>query len=49
MKVLVYQPQNHLRAGTSIICNNTGGLVDQVDESNSWGIGINPKVRKLSG
>ena len=38
-----------LAAGTPIICNKTGGLVDQVDESNTWGIGINPKVRKLSG
>ena len=38
-----------LASGTPIICNNTGGLVDQVDDSNTWGIGINPKVRKLSG
>ena len=38
-----------LSAGTPIICNKTGGLSDQIDDDNTWGIGITPQIRKLSG
>lgn len=38
-----------LAAGTPIICNKTGGLSDQLSKTNTGGVGITPKVRKLSG
>jgi len=38
-----------LSAGTPIIVNKTGGLSEQIDSDNSWGIGISPKVRNLIG
>ena len=38
-----------LACETPIICNKTGGLVDQVNEENSWGIGIEPDVSRLLG
>ncbi len=38
-----------LSAGTPIIVNKSGGLSEQIDDENTWGIGINPKVRNLIG
>jgi len=38
-----------LAAETPIICNRTGGLSDQIDADNTWGIGLNPDTRKLTG
>ena len=38
-----------LSAGTPIICNKTGGLLDQITDECEWAIGVEPKIRKLSG
>tara|TARA_A200000113_G_C8847297_1_gene349058 strand:- start:207 stop:1463 length:1257 start_codon:yes stop_codon:yes gene_type:complete len=38
-----------LATQTPIICNRTGGLSEQIDDNNTWGIGIEPETRKLSG
>ena len=38
-----------LATETPIICNRTGGLKDQIDNDNTWGIGLNPTIRKMSG
>ena len=38
-----------LSAGTPIICTKTGGLADQITDNCEWGVGIDPKIRKLSG
>jgi glycosyltransferase involved in cell wall biosynthesis len=38
-----------LSAGTPIICNKTGGLKDQIDKDNTWGLGLEPSISKLSG
>jgi glycosyltransferase involved in cell wall biosynthesis len=38
-----------LSTETPIIVNKTGGLSEQIDEDNTWGIGIKPKVRNLIG
>ena len=38
-----------LATETPIICNKTGGLSSQITDDNTWGIGIEPAVQKLSG
>ena len=38
-----------LACETPIICNKTGGLSDQIDDHNTWGIGLEPDHRHLTG
>ncbi len=38
-----------LSCETPIIVNKTGGLSEQIDEDNTWGIGITPNNRVLNG
>ena len=38
-----------LATETPIICSRTGGLNDQIDDNNTWGIGIEPDARRLVG
>ena len=38
-----------LACETPIICNRTGGLLDQIDNNNTWGIGVEPTLRHLTG
>jgi glycosyltransferase involved in cell wall biosynthesis len=38
-----------LSAGTPIIVSNTGGLSEQVDDTQAWGLKVEPKLRNLIG
>lgn len=38
-----------LSAGTPIIVSSTGGLSEQVDDNQSWGLKVEPKIRNLIG
>jgi glycosyltransferase involved in cell wall biosynthesis len=38
-----------LSCETPIIVNKTGGLNEQIDDNNTWGIGISPSSRILNG
>jgi len=38
-----------LATETPIIVNKTGGLAEQIDDDNTWGIGITPSVKNLIG
>lgn len=38
-----------LSAGTPVIVSDTGGLSEQVDDSESWGYKVKPKIKNLIG
>ena len=38
-----------LATETPIVCNLTGGLSSQINDTNDWGLGIYPSAKKLAG